>query len=99
MSIYDNEKVRLPSVYLPRWKKDKLYHWMQVYGINYHDFIDEVIYKIRISPGTGTPDLANHKRDISEAIDSVIDDMTRRNELEGREPAKPYYREPSAWWR
>lgn len=89
MSIYDTDKVRLPSVVLPRWKRDKLYHYLEVFGINYHDFIDEVIYELHVSWGTGCPEHANHHKDIHEAIGRVVDRLIDRNALEGRVPNQP----------
>jgi hypothetical protein len=67
VSIYDSNKVRLPSVVTTEWKKHKLWSFLNTHGKKYSDFIDDVIYEIMISQGTGTPKLLSWHRDVHEA--------------------------------
>ena len=84
-NIYDNEKATLPSIRLPNWQKHKLQTWLAIYGMSYTKFVQEIIFELRISFGTGGDGrLANPHRDLAECVGRVVDRMVGRNELQGR---------------
>jgi hypothetical protein len=87
-SIYDSDMVRLPSIHVPEWQKHKLDSWLRVYNWNYSDFIREIIFELRVSFGTATPNLVNPRRDCKEAVGRVIDTIIDRAGLEGKIESK-----------
>ncbi len=88
-SIYDTDIVILPSVAVPRWMRDRAYHYKDVYNLTWAIMVRDFCSKLIIVPGSGYPGLANWRKDLQETVYRMTDEYIQTRQIQGK--IKPPY--------
>lgn len=87
MSVYDNDDVRLPSVRLPKYKRDKLYGWLKMHGRNYRQFVLDMVDALFADPLETQTGYISWSKNVREIGGKMVDEFIERKNIDNKAEA------------